>query len=72
MQANKHIQFVSSFNDLISTNFHGNINVIGWKREIKGDFSEIVQQLILVDNITEISENELLKLDLTEQGQRAR
>ena len=66
------IHFVTDFNDLLSTPFHGDINAICWNRKLTGDFSEIVRKVELSDNITVLDEEELLELDLSEQGQFAR
>jgi hypothetical protein len=66
------VQCVTSFQDLISTPFHGEINASCWTRELIGDFSEIVKQLELNGNIAEIGPEELLQLQLSEQGQLAR
>jgi hypothetical protein len=66
------IQYVSDFKELISTAFYGNINAICWKRELKGDFFEIVQKLASDDNIIEISREELQNLRLSDAGQIAR
>lgn len=70
--AEKQIQYVSNFDDFVSKAFHGDINVICWKRQLLGDFSEIVKKFETTENITVIEENELLKLELSEQGQLAR
>ncbi|MFY1045497.1 DUF1826 domain-containing protein [Chryseobacterium sp. GP-SGM7] len=66
------IKVVSTFSDLINTNFHGNINALCWKRNLIGDFKEIVSQLQLKENITEISVEDLLGLQLSEKGIAAR
>lgn len=63
---------VANFNDLISTPFQGEINAICWKRELVGDFSEIVEKLASIENITVVDEDELFELQLTGQGQIAR
>jgi|TARA_R110000737_G_scaffold50895_2_gene71961 hypothetical protein len=65
-------QSVSNFQDLISTPFHGEINAMCWTRELIGDFSEIVEKIELTENMTELGEEELLELQLSEQGQLAR
>jgi hypothetical protein len=70
--AEKQIQRVTSFQDLVSTRFHGNINAICWNRELTGDFSEIVEKVELIGNITTVEPEELLALQLSEQGQLAR
>lgn len=63
---------VSNFHDLVSIELRGEMNAVCWERELKGDFSEIVKKLEVKENITVIEENELLELELTEQGQLAR
>ncbi len=71
-ETENHIHIVSNFEDLVSTPFLGAINAICWKRELQGDFSEIVNKIELDGNITEIDPENLLELNLTEQGQFAR
>ena len=66
------IQCVESFDDLINTPYHENINAICWKRNLIGDFSEIAQKVSLDGNITELAPKELCALELSEQGQLAR
>lgn len=68
----KHIQYVTNFQDLVSTPFKGDINAICWTRTLQGDFSEIVKLVTLTGNITEIGPEELCDLPLSEQGQLAR
>jgi len=63
---------VSNFHDLVSIEFRGEMNAVCWERELRGDFFEIVKKLEGKENITVIEENELLELELTEQGQLAR
>ncbi len=70
--AGRHIHYVTNFQDLVSTPFKGEINAIGWIRELTGDFSEIVEKVKLSGNITEIGQEELCELQLSEQGQLAR
>nr|WP_294858386.1 DUF1826 domain-containing protein [uncultured Fluviicola sp.] len=66
------IQHVSNFQDLISTPYSGEINAICWNRELAGDFSEIVEKIELDGKLTVIEPEELLALELSEQGQLAR
>ena len=66
------IQYVSNFQDLISSPFQGEINALCWSRNLKGDFSEIVNKLTLNENISVIDQEELIDLQLSEQGQLAR
>ncbi|MBI9042751.1 hypothetical protein [Lutibacter sp.] len=71
-QTENQIQCVTNFQDFVSASFHGNINTICWSRKLVGDFSEIVKQLELNENIAELHPNDLLELQLSEQGQLAR
>jgi len=66
------IHCVTSFQDLVSTSFQGEMNAICWTRELTGDFSEIVNKLALNENIAVLDEEDLFELQLTEQGQLAR
>ena len=68
----KQISVVSSFSELISSNFQGDRNAICWYRNLNGDFQEIVKKLQLKENITEISVDDLLALQLSEYGRLAR
>lgn len=63
---------VSSFQDLLLTPFRGTKNAMCWNRELIGDFSEIVNKIELTENMLILEQEELLELDLTEQGQLAR
>ncbi len=69
---NQHVSVVSSFPDLVNTAFQGDINAICWSRHLLGDFNEIVNKLELDENITEVSVEDLLALELSEQGDLAR
>lgn len=66
------IHYVTNFQDLVSTPFHGEINAICWTRQLTGNFSEIANKIVLNENIATLDEDELLKLQLSEQGQLAR
>ncbi|NLU90701.1 hypothetical protein [Chitinophaga sp. Ak27] len=68
----KQIHYVTNFQDLISTPFSGEMNAICWNRQLTGDFSEITEKITLSGNITEIGQDELRELQLSEQGQLAR
>ncbi|MBK9734702.1 MAG: DUF1826 domain-containing protein [Saprospiraceae bacterium] len=70
--AEHQFQYVTNFHDLINTPFQGEINAICWTRTLKGDFSEIVHKIELTENMTEVDQDELLGLNLSEQGQLAR
>ena len=66
------IQYVTNFQDFVSTSFHGKINAICWNRKLVGDFSEIVDQLKGKEYLENIDEEELNRLNLSEQGKLAR
>ncbi|MGM9476163.1 DUF1826 domain-containing protein [Pedobacter sp. GSP4] len=69
---NDQIRVVSSFTDLIHTNFQGTTNASCWYRNLDGDFKEIVSKLKLKENITEVNNDDLLSLQLSEAGEMAR
>ena len=66
------IQCVTNFDDLVSMSFTGDVNAICWKRELVGDFAEIVNKVELSENIAVLGAEELLALELSEEGQLAR
>lgn len=66
------IQYVTNFEDLVSASFEGEQNAICWSRNLEGDFSEIVQKITLIENIEVLNREDLLELQLSEQGQLAR
>jgi hypothetical protein len=63
---------VSTFSELVNTDFKGEMNALCWYRNLEGDFNEIVSQLQIKENITEVDPKELLALQLSEKGNRAR
>ncbi len=69
---NNQIGVVSTFSELINTNFQGTVNAMCWERNLAGDFKEIVSKLYLKENITEVSIQDLQALQLSENGQIAR
>jgi hypothetical protein len=69
---NSQIGLVSTFSDLVNTDFAGERNALCWYRKLQGDFKEIVYKLQLKENITEVSPEELLALQLSEKGKIAR
>ena len=66
------IGLVSTFSDLVHTDFKGETNALCWYRNLDGDFNEIVAQLRLKENITEIYPEDLIALQLSEKGNIAR
>jgi hypothetical protein len=63
---------VSTFSELVHTDFRGEMNALCWHRNLEGDFNEIVAQLSLKENITEVFREDLMALNLSEKGNRAR
>jgi hypothetical protein len=70
--ADNQIQCVTTFKELVATPFVGNINAMCWLRILEGDFAEIAEKIKPTENITSIEPDELLALQLSEQGNIAR
>ncbi|MCV2485111.1 DUF1826 domain-containing protein [Flavobacterium sp. SH_e] len=70
--ASNQIGLVSTFSELVHTNFKGETNALCWYRNLDGDFKEIVGKLSLKENITEVSSTDLIALQLSEKGNIAR
>lgn len=66
------IGMVSTFTELVNTDFVGEMNALCWYRNLEGDFKELVDQLQLKDNVTEVYPENLLSLQLSEKGNIAR
>jgi len=69
---NPQIRVVNSFLELVNTKFQGLNNAMCWQRDLSGDFKEIATKLSLEENITEISIEDLMALNLSENGNLAR
>ncbi|MFB9080686.1 DUF1826 domain-containing protein [Flavobacterium procerum] len=69
---NSQIGVVSTFSELVNTDFRGETNALCWCRNLDGDFNEIVKKLCLKENITEVYPEDLLALQLSEKGSIAR
>lgn len=69
---NPQVRVVSTFSELVYSDFLGEANAICWSRNLPGDFKEIVARIDLKGNMTEISVEDLLALQLSEQGHVAR
>ncbi|EDM36926.1 hypothetical protein PBAL39_18669 [Pedobacter sp. BAL39] len=69
---NRQVGMVSTFDELIHAEFQGAKNAICWYRNLAGDFKEVASKLQLKENITDISIEALLALELSEQGGIAR
>jgi len=70
--AENQIHCVTSFKELVSKSFYGEINANCWTRELIGDFSEIVEKVALNGNIVVLDPEDLRKLQLSQQGNLAR
>ena len=68
----KQVEFVSSFKELFTHEFHDQVNALGWIRTVEANFKEIAEKLMLEEDITEITLSDLYALDLTESGKKAR
>lgn len=66
------IQLVSSFQELVSTGFAGDINALCWSRELTGDFAEIANKIEFSENMVQLDHEGLMELELSEEGQLAR
>lgn len=69
---NKQIGIVSTFSELVTTDFKEEKNALCWYRNLEGDFKEIVSKLHLKENITEVEPQDLVALQLSEKGNMAR
>lgn len=69
---NSQIGIASTFFELVNTDFVGEKNALCWHRNLEGDFKEIVAQLQLKENITEVNPQDLLALQLSKKGNCAR
>ena len=63
---------VSTFSELVQTDFEGEMNALCWYRKLEGDFAEIVAQLPLKDTMTEVTQKDLQALQLSNEGDIAR
>jgi len=69
---NNQIGLVANFAELVNTSFEGATNALCWYRDLNGDFKEIVAKLQLEQNVTEVLPENLLSLQLSENGNVAR
>ena len=69
---NSQIGIVSTFSELVHSDFNGEMNALCWSRNLKGDFNEIVAKLSLKESITEVYPDDLIALQLSENGNTAR
>jgi hypothetical protein len=65
------IKLVTSFDELISTDFADGINALCWPRELAGDFNEVAVNLAAGEGITTLDDELLLSLAVSEAGKAA-
>lgn len=66
------IGLVSTFSELVQTDFKGEMNALCWHRNSDGDFNDVIAQLSIKGNITEVYAEDLIALQLSEKGSIAR
>ena len=65
------IKLVQSFHELATTPFEGDVNALCWQRTVPGDFSEVVEHLVVGTGITTIDDSRLLALPVSAAGRAA-
>jgi hypothetical protein len=68
----QHVRVVTSFEELVATPFAGQVNALCWRRQLAGDFQEIVDQVQGDAGITTLDPDGLNALSLSPAGARAR
>lgn len=66
------VAVVDNFAKLVDSDFIGDENARCWRRDLEGDFAEIVSKLQLVEDLTEVSMEDLYELRLSKEGEQAR
>ena len=65
---NNQVGVVSTFSELVNTDFQGNMNALCWNRSLDGDFKEIVTKLQLKRILQRFPLKIFLALQLSEKG----
>lgn len=65
------IKRVKSFEELVTTPFGGEVNVLCWERSLRGDFAEVVKLLGAGEGITTIEAEQLQALPVSAAGRVA-
>ena len=65
------IKVVNSFHELVSTPLDQGVNALCWQRTLPGDFSEIVAQLVVSEDITALDAERLNALPVSAAGRIA-
>jgi hypothetical protein len=66
------IRIVASFDELIATQFAGDVNALCWPRQLAGDFDAVLAQLDVDCGMTTLDDADLLALRLSPAGAMAR
>ena len=65
------VQIVHSFEELVDTPFHGEINALCWPRELVGDFAEVLRFLPDLPGINHVDLETLPHLPVSAAGRQA-
>lgn len=65
------VQIVDSFDALVGTPWTGDVNALCWRRELEGDFAEVVAALAVGPGITSLDAETLRGLSLGPAGGKA-
>lgn len=71
LHTSRHIKLVSSFDELVTTRFAGDVNALCWPRTLEGDFAEVIAKLEVEKGITHLTEGGLRRLSLSVAGIKA-
>ncbi len=66
------VQIVSSFDELVGTRFAGDVNALCWRRQLAGDFREVIDRLSVDNGITTLEDQDLRSRHLSPDGAVAR
>lgn len=67
----RRVRLVDSFDALVGTPMVGEVNALCWRRELAGNFAEVVAALDAGPGITSLSAENLRGLSLSPEGQQA-
>jgi hypothetical protein len=68
---NDRVRDVFSFDELLNTKFSGSVNALRWKRQLEGDFEEVVRKLSKGSGIVVLEAEAVEKLPLSKNGRKA-
>ena len=70
-RARGRVREVGSFEELLRTPFAGSVNALCWRRELEGDFSEVVARIPKGTGIVALRDEEIGALALSPDGRKA-